>query len=69
MPEISVNIEVYCATCGDGICNLTESTKTRQRQEPCFRVEACPTCIKKAEDRGYDRGYAEAEAACAGGEA
>ncbi|MEK9207289.1 MAG: hypothetical protein AAB922_02325 [Patescibacteria group bacterium] len=59
MPEIAVNIEVYCASCGDGICNTVESTKTRNRGEPCFRVPACEKCVEAADRAGYERGRDE----------
>lgn len=64
MPEIEVtitgyaDIEIYCDTCGSGICNLATATETRTRKQPCFRVEACTTCMEKEYDRGKDDGYA-----------
>jgi hypothetical protein len=45
MPEIEVNVEVYCGTCGEGLCNQTTFAKTRSRNEPSLRVEVCPRCI------------------------
>ena len=27
--EIEIEFEVYCDTCGNGLCNQTEVTKTR----------------------------------------
>ncbi|MDE2099282.1 MAG: hypothetical protein KGL39_18660 [Patescibacteria group bacterium] len=57
MPEVSVEVEVYCATCGAGLCNETESTTTRSRSVPCFRVSACSVCLERATDNGFDRGY------------
>lgn len=63
MPEIEVNIEVnielYCDTCGAGICSLATATKTRNRQEPCFLIKACETCMKKSRQEGYDDGYVD----------
>jgi hypothetical protein len=57
MPEIEVNIELYCETCGAGICGLGTATKTRG--QACFRIEACDKCVSNADDAGYKRGYDE----------
>ncbi len=59
MPGIEVNIEVYCARCGEGLCNQTESTTTRTRREPCFRVEPCKKCLDEAREEGHSSGYDE----------
>lgn len=59
MPQIEINIELYCATCGEGICNLAEATVTRTRHEPCFRIEACPKCTAQAREEGHEEGYRE----------
>lgn len=64
MPDVTIEVEVYCATCGDGLCNLTESTYTRVRGVrgvPCFRVEACPKCIDRAREEGIEEGREQAE--------
>jgi len=61
MPEIAVNIEVYCAKCGEGLCNQTEATKTRTRGEPAFRVEPCEHCLKESRNDGYDEGYRDGQ--------
>ena len=41
MPAIEVNIEVYCAECGEGLCGQTEAAYTRRRGESSFRVTPC----------------------------
>jgi len=61
MPEIEVNIEVYCAVCGEGLCNQTEFVKTYRRGESSFRVEPCSKCLQEAKDQGYEEGYEEAK--------
>lgn len=58
MPE--VNVEVYCS-CGEGLCNQTESKTTRHRGEPCFIVSPCEKCLDRATDKGFDDGYAKGE--------
>lgn len=55
MPDIEVNIELYCDTCGKGMCG--NGTATHTRNQPCFRIEACDTCVSRADEAGYDRGY------------
>ena len=61
MPDIEVNIELYCATCEGGISD--RGTAKVHRGQPCFYIEACATCIEKADVAGYERGYQEGLAA------
>ncbi len=65
MPEVSVEVEVYCAKCGDGLCDQTESTTGFSRGEPQFRVDPCRRCLDEAREEGksggYDGGSSEAE--------
>ena len=68
MPEIEVNIELYC-TCGEGLCRHSKATTTRTRNEPMFEIAPCAKCLDSAREEGYDEGhdagyqlgYAEAE--------
>lgn len=60
MPSVEIEIEVYCATCGAGLCGKTDVVKTRSRGQDSFRVEACEVCIDAAHDRGLDEGYEKA---------
>ncbi len=64
MPEVSVEVEVYCS-CGEGLCNQTTTGETPGRGQPFFTVEACGTCLAKERDEGYQSGHdaAEGEAA------
>ncbi len=57
MPEIAVDIELYCDTCGSGICG--NGTATYRRNQPSFRIAACDKCVAVADEVGYTRGYAE----------
>ena len=63
MPDIQVEIEVFCAKCGAGLCNNTTSRqgKTRYGNE-AFYVEPCEKCIDDALDKGYSKGYERASA-------
>jgi hypothetical protein len=57
MPDIEVNIELYCAGCGAGLC--ANGTATTRRHHPCFDIEPCQKCLEKADDSGYERGRNE----------
>ena len=63
MPEVSVNVEVYCEACGGGLCGQTESVRTYRRGEPAFRVRPCEKCLERARSDGYDEGCEAGEAA------
>lgn len=52
MPALIFN--VYCATCGAGLCNQTSVNG------PDISVEVCQACLTKAKDEGYDEGYEDA---------
>lgn len=70
MPEIEIDIELYCERCGAGLCNQAASARTRTRNYPSFRIEPCQRCLETARDEGYDKGYdkglAEGRAEAAG---
>jgi peptidoglycan hydrolase CwlO-like protein len=42
--KIEVDFEVYCNTCGCGLCN---ETIVKGHQSPQVRVNVCPDCIKE----------------------
>lgn len=56
MPALELEFEVYCRSCGEGLCNLSREGKTPGRGMPFIEVEACPNCVKKAYEEGFDRG-------------
>ncbi len=58
MPDVTIDVEVYCAICGEGLCNQTESVTGPVRQQPQFRVEPCERCLEQAQTEGYDKGWA-----------
>ncbi len=68
MPKVTVDVEVYCASCGTTLSNQTESVTINHRNVPTFRVKVkpCKRCLDKVELKGhswgYDEGYAEKEA-------
>ena len=50
MPSFEVEFEVYCGTCGSGICNHVTGRNSRNRGFPQISVEVCDTCISKVRD-------------------
>ena len=60
MPEIGIEIEIYC-TCGEGLCNQSSAGKTKGREQPYFEVGPCELCLKKERELGYEDGYNQAE--------
>ena len=59
--DVEIDVEVFCATCGAGLCNKSTAGKTRNRQVDCIEVEACAKCMGNAEDKGYEKARAEFE--------
>ena len=57
MPEITVNVELYCAYCGAGICN----NGSERRDGRGLDIEPCDNCLSKEYDKGYAEGYAKCE--------
>ena len=53
MPEISVDIQIWCGTCGDGLCNQTSESP----RGGGFDVNVCETCKDNALDEGHNKGY------------
>lgn len=74
MPELTINVPIYCARCGAGLCNNTTERDRGylNRDDPGFDVKPCEACLEKAkdegDDEGYERGWAEAEAESSKGE-
>lgn len=59
MPKISVDIEIYCADCGRGICDLATPTYTKGRGQPAFQITPCPKCLDAAREKGWEEGLKE----------
>jgi hypothetical protein len=55
MPEVTVDLDVYCGTCGTPLCHQTNSAKIRGRCS--IYVAVCGECVDAAKDRGYTEGY------------
>jgi hypothetical protein len=43
--NIDLDFEVYCGTCGAGLCMESSTRMSRNRNHPQLEVNACPTCI------------------------
>lgn len=52
--QIDVEFEVFCGTCGAGLCYESDTRTSRNRQFPQVTVNACPKCIEAALERGRD---------------
>jgi len=61
MPSMTIEFEVWCAECGEGLCNLT--TETTRRGKTGIDVGPCPSCLARAKTEGEESGYSEGEAA------
>jgi hypothetical protein len=57
MPEMKIDLEVYCSSCGARLSD--ETFRNKQSRQPEIRVDACSACSAKAYDEGYDTGYAK----------
>lgn len=56
MPSFSIDydFEVYCDTCGNGMCNQTDVVFTRNRGTPSIRVSVCDKCIGEKDNEIAD---------------
>lgn len=43
----SVDFEVFCGTCGEGLCNESTTRINRNRGYAQVEVNACPSCMKE----------------------
>jgi hypothetical protein len=59
MPTFNADIEfeVFCGTCGAGLCGQSDTRSSRSRGQLQVTVEACKDCI----DRGKEEAVQEAE--------
>ena len=59
--DADLEVEVFCAECGTGLCNQSEAGRTTHRHTPFISVKPCAKCMSNAEDAGYEKGYAAKE--------
>jgi hypothetical protein len=55
----SIDFEVYCGTCGKGLCYESDTRLSKNRNYPQVVVNACPRCIedKDMDIEKYKDGY------------
>ena len=59
--DVEIEVEIFCATCGAGLCKGSTAVKTRNRQTDAIDVEACQKCLDNSFDAGYEKARAEFE--------
>jgi RNase P subunit RPR2 len=48
--EVDVIFEVFCGRCNAGLCNQSETRRSRGRGEQQVLVEPCENCIEEARE-------------------
>ena len=61
MATVDVDFEVFCGTCGAGLCNVSDTRESRSRRMPQVTVEACAKCMENAKDEGRKEAKSEYE--------
>lgn len=52
--QATVDFEVYCGTCGAGLCSESDTRCSRNRGYAQVTVNACPYCIEKKDREIHD---------------
>ena len=48
--KIDIDFEVYCNTCGAGLCGESDTRKSRNRGYLQVSVNVCPDCMKEKDE-------------------
>lgn len=48
--RVDIDFEVYCGTCGAGLCNESDTRYSRNRNYAQVTVNACPNCMDRKND-------------------
>lgn len=48
--KIDIDFEVYCNTCGNGLCGESDTRKSRNRGYLQVSVNVCPNCMKEKDE-------------------
>jgi uncharacterized protein YceH (UPF0502 family) len=48
--KIDIDFEVYCNTCGAGLCGESDTRKSRNRGYLQVSVNVCPYCMKEKDE-------------------
>lgn len=59
--DVDVDFEVYCAKCGAGLCNQSDTRSSHRRGMPQVSVEPCERCLEDAREEGAAKAMEEAE--------
>lgn len=51
--DVEVEVDVWCATCGEGLCNQSDFYPTGRRG---LHVEPCRRCLEAAREEGERAG-------------
>lgn len=54
---VDVDFEVFCGTCGEGLCFESNTRFSRNRNFAQVEVNACPSCIERKEEEIEDLKY------------
>lgn len=50
----NIDFEVYCGTCGKGLCGESDTRRSNSRGYLQVTVNACPYCIEEKDAQIYD---------------
>lgn len=59
MPNFLIEFEVFCGTCGAGLCNQSNTDIRNGNLQ--LSIEACEKCKEHSYNEGYDKGYDDAQ--------
>lgn len=48
--RVDIDFEVYCGTCGTGLCGESDTRMSRNRNYVQVTVNACPNCMSKKDE-------------------
>lgn len=52
MPDVTVNVEVWCAECGEGLCLISG-----EYRRGGLDVGLCPKCSERMTTNSFNEGY------------
>lgn len=55
--RVDIDFEVYCGTCGAGLCSESDTRMSRSRNYAQVTVNACPNCMSKKDKEIKDLLY------------
>ena len=62
MPQVVAEFEIWCQSCGKGLCmNVSEDPSRRSSTGNSLSIEPCERCLKTAEEEGFEEGLKAAQ--------